>query len=160
MSGLLTFRHPRTGLSIGLPGDWDMQVDPQPSVALVVVEPRTDDSFRANLVVTTDELPDGLDLRLWQEGTDELLPQALHEYVLLDLEDVELAGLPARRRLAHHTVESGAAVTMQQWAAVRGREGVTVTTTVETMELASTAAMFAAVVDTLVLGPDAAGSPR
>lgn len=155
---LLRYTHRSPGFSIDLPADWEMQVDPQPAVAIAVLQPRADEAFRANLVVTTDELPDGMDLAMWQAGTEELLPGALTDYFLLDAEDTVLAGEPARRRLAHHVTEDVVAVTMQQWSTVRGRRGLTVTTTVDTLELAGTAALFGRIVSSLRLDdrPDAA----
>lgn len=151
---LLRYAHATPGFSIDLPSDWEMQVDPQPAVAIAVLEQRDDDAFRANLVVTTDDLPDGMDLTIWQAGIEERLPDALNDYYLLDMENVVLDQEPAHRRLAHHITGSGVAVTMQQWSTLCGRRGLSVTTTVDTLELASTAALFNRIVASLSVADD------
>ena len=140
--GLTEYRHP-LGFTLPLPAGWDQVEDPRPGVAVVAVEPETALGFRANVVVTVDDLPADLDLHSWQAATDEMLPRALKDYLLLDLEHTEITGRPVVRRLAHHLVEGSGAVTMEQWATTAERQGFTITTSVATMAYDSLADVFA-----------------
>ncbi|MGH8867256.1 MAG: hypothetical protein ACRDYU_04585 [Actinomycetes bacterium] len=140
------YRHLRTGFAVSLPEGWDHVDDPQPGVALVALEPDRGTGFRANLVVTVDEVPDGVDLAGWQAGCDELLARTLVDYLLLDLHTVSNERGPAAvHRLAHHLVNDAEAVTMAQWAVLRGRTGLTLTASAATLAYDSLADTFAAV---------------
>ena len=139
---LIEYRHP-FGFTMPVPAGWEQVADPRQGVALVVVEPDLAAGFRANLVVTVDELPDGLDLHSWQAATDQMLPHALSDYLLLDLEHGHLSGRPVVRRLAHHLVEGSGAVTMEQWASSTEGRGFTITASVATMAYDSLADVFA-----------------
>ena len=118
-----------------LPEGWTQLDAEDPSVLLVAVEPDDGQPFRSNLVVTAGSLG-GLTLRDWQVGSDASLPRALTDYLLLDLEHVEVDGHPGVRRLAHHSA-GGAAVTLEQWATVVDDVGWTLTATVPTMAWAA-----------------------
>lgn len=87
--------------------------------------------FRANLVLTCDDLGP-LTFRDWQVGTDELLPRQLTDYLLIDLERLEIDGRPGGRRLAHHVDAEARALTMEQWFVQDGDRGWTLTATTET----------------------------
>ncbi|NYD58043.1 hypothetical protein BKA08_002281 [Nocardioides marinisabuli] len=71
-------------------------------------------SFRANLVLTCDDLH-GLSFRDWQVGTAQLLPRTLRDYHLIEIERLRIDDLPGGRRLAHHVDLEGRALTMEQW---------------------------------------------
>jgi hypothetical protein len=76
-----------------------------------------------------------------------VLPRALGDYLLVDLERVEIDGHPGGRRLAHHVDEAGRALTLEQWFVLDGDRGWTLTATVDTLrydELADTCATAAA----------------
>lgn len=110
------------------------------------VEPRQPDEpgrFRANLVLTCDDTT-GMTFRDWQVATDEVLPRALDDYLLVDLEKVEVDGHPGGRRLAHHVDASGRALTMEQWCTLAGDRGWTLTATCETWSYDDLAEAFAA----------------
>lgn len=139
---LIDYRHP-LGFTLPLPAGWDRAEDPRPGVAVVAAEPDSDLGFRANVVVTVDELPADMDLHSWQAATDTMLPRALEDYLLLDLEHTELGGRPVVRRLAHHLVSGSGAVTMEQWASTRDGWGYTLTASVATMAYDSLADGFA-----------------
>ncbi len=114
-------------------------------VTFVALEPESG-RFRTNVVVT-EQPTGGLDFRDWQAGTEELLPRTLPDYLLVDLERLEVDGLPAGRRLAHHAGPGGEALTMEQWFVLVDGTGHTLTATVETWrydELADSLAGVAA----------------
>jgi len=142
--GLTEYCHP-SGLTLPLPLGWERVEDPRPDMPIVAAEPENDLGFRANIVVTVDELPGDLDLQSWQATTEVTLPRALHDYLLLDLEHAELRGRQVVRRLAHHLVKGSGAVTMEQWATTVGSMGYTLTASVASLAYDSLADMFAAI---------------
>lgn len=89
------------------------------------------DRFRPNLVLTCDDLT-GTSLRDWQVATDDLLPRSLTDYLLIDLERIEIDGHPGGRRLAHHVDAAGRALTMEQWFTLHDDRGWTLTATIDT----------------------------
>lgn len=144
---LVPFVH-ASGMTIGLPGGWELLEDAGHPVVLVTLEPdqpaRTGVGFRANLVVTLDDVTEGVDLDAWQAGTERLLAQTLQDYLVIDLERTALAELPAIRRLAHHRTDQGRSVTMEQWTVVLPHQrGWTLTASVATPAYASLTDMFA-----------------
>src|SRR5438874_2644900 len=84
-------------------------------LALIAVEPEHPGPFRANVVVTVEPLPTGLDVDGWQTGADELLASALDGYQPIDRERTRDGGRDVVRRLAHHTRPESGAITMEQW---------------------------------------------
>jgi len=70
--------------------------------------------------------------RDWQVATDAILPRTLADYLLIDLERLEIDGSPGGRRLAHHVDTAGRALTMEQWFTLHDGRGWTLTATVET----------------------------
>ena len=147
-----------------VPPGWEVVDRPSEGVALVALEPERDPTadgrppFRANLVVTAVSTG-GLGFRDWQAGSDEILDRALTDYLLVDLERLEVDGLPGGRRLAHHTGPHDEALTLEQWFVVHEGIGHTLTATVETArydELADlTATVAAGWRPTLLRGADA-----
>ena len=140
--GIIEYRHPSAGFALTLPGDWERVEDARPGIPLIALEPEREEGFRANLVVTVQRLPAGLDLETWQEGADDLLASALHGYLALDRERVELNGNAALRRLAHHVRVDAGSITMEQWALVVGETGITLTASCDTLEYGVLATMF------------------
>jgi hypothetical protein len=114
-------------------------------VAREPADPAAPDRFRANLVLTVLSTG-GLDFRDWQAGTEELLPRVLDDYLLVDLERIEVQGASGGRRLAHHTGPSGEALTMEQWFTLLDGIGHTLTATVETWRYDELADLCAEVV--------------
>lgn len=127
------FRDPWGRFSLAVPTGWEIIGEPRVALPLVAVEPERPDAFRANLVLTASSLPEDMTLRDWQMGTDALLPANLHDYVLLDLEHVEIDGVAGIRRLYCH-VASGFAATGEQWAVVHAGRGLALTATVATVD--------------------------
>jgi len=157
--GLIQYRHP-LGFTLPLPAAWEQVEDPRPGVAVVAVEPETGLGFRANVVVSVDDLPGDLDLHSWQAATEEMLPRALNDYLLLDLEHTEVGDRPVVRRLVHHLVEGSGAVTMEQWATMAERRGITITTSVATLAYDSLADLFAHIAAGWQSGRNGQGEPR
>ena len=118
----------------GVPLGWDKVARPRPGTVWTAVEPadlEQRDRFRANLVLTCDALG-GLTFRDWQVASDEVLPTMLQDYLLIDLERLEVDGRPGGRRLAHHVDHAARALTMEQWFVAGDDLGWTLTATVET----------------------------
>lgn len=116
------------------PEGWESVLAPAEGLTWACREPADPDDptrFRANLVLTV-VTTGGMSFRDWQVGTDELLPRVLTDYLLVDLERVEIDTLPGGRRLAHHAGPSGEALTMEQWFVIVDDVGHTLTATVET----------------------------
>lgn len=115
--------------------------------ALVAAEPvDVEAAFRANLVVTVEELAadvDGID-----SYTDAGI--ALQRELLLDyrLVDRVLDGDRART-LAHHDV-GGQAVTIEQWQLVSAGRGYTITASCWTLDYDALADAFATTAETFV----------
>lgn len=128
-----------------LPTGWALTQPGVGNIVAVLAAPVPAGRFTPNVVVTAEPLPEGTGLREWQRGVDLLLPRSLHDYVLLDLEHVELAGRRAVRRLAHHVTEHGDAVVLEQWAAPfdgpAGPVGLTVSATTPALAPALGAAL-------------------
>lgn len=130
-----------------VPEGWDRLGEAPPAALWAAVEPSTaTGAFRSNLVLTCDEVGP-MSFRDWQSGTDELLPRTLDDYLLVDLERLEIDGRPGGRRLAHHVDRAGRALTMEQWFTLDGTRGWTLTATLHTPrydELADACAAAAA----------------
>lgn len=141
-SELLMYEHPRLGFHVPLPAEWELALDPMERVALVSVEPDRGPWFRANVVVTVDDVPSGLDLAGWHALTEEMAPRVLSDYLLIDLEFIQWGDGTLLRRLAHHATERGA-VTMEQWSLLAEHTVYTLTGSVATLECIETAGMFA-----------------
>ena len=133
--------HAPSGSRATAPDGWEVLVDERAQTAAALEPARDAGAFRANLVLTV--VPTALDFRGWQRNTDLLLPRVLHDYLLLDLERVQVAGRPGGRRLARHLAPDGTDVTMEQWFALVDGAGVTLTGTVDTWRYADLADVFA-----------------
>ena len=118
---------------IDVPDDWGIGATDATADLVFAREPEHEgrpERFRANVVLVREAL-DGLDFRSWQTAVDELLPSTLVDYLLVDLEHLDVAGRPGGRRLAHHLEPGGRAVVMEQWFTCTTDTGYTVTTTVD-----------------------------
>jgi hypothetical protein len=139
---LVSHRQQAGGFSLPIPESWQVADDPQPGVPLVAVEPDRDGIFRCNVVVSLDEVPEGLDLTGWQAGAEPMMQHAMEDFLLLDLAQLDIDGQPAMYRLAHHLVPDQGPVTMAQWMLLRAGRGHTVTCSVGTMEYETRADLF------------------
>ena len=117
-----------------VPDGWDKLASAPAGTLWAAAQPADLDDpgrFRANLVLTCDDTG-GLGFRDWQVGTDETLPRLLTDFLLVDLERLEIDGRPGGRRLAHHVDAAGRALTMEQWFVQDQDRGWSLTATVET----------------------------
>ena len=143
------------------PSGWDTLRQPPPTTLWAAVEPVDPDApgrFRANAVLTCDDAT-GMSFRDWQVATDEVLPRALGDYLVVDLEKLQVDGCPGGRRLAHHVDDSGRALTMEQWFTLDGDRGWTLTATCETWAYDEVAEVFAALASTWRPVTGQTGSP-
>ena len=152
---LIDYRHPATGFGLPLPRIWELTEDPQPGVALTAVEPQGELAFRANLVVTVDDLEPDTDLEAWQDDCEAMMPDVLSGYQLLDRELSTDGTHPVLRRLAHHDGNGTASITMEQWALLVDGRGYTVTGSVATGGYADVTDMFTEIASRL--RPDRGG---
>lgn len=143
---LTSHYHRREAFWLRLPPDWQVREDLDETTPLVGIEPsddhRHDGAFRANVVVTAGDVPDGLSFDDWLHLNDVANAQKLADYFLLDAEIYQQHGRAMHRRMAHHTVENQTAVTIQQWSTMRGRRGYTLTASSQTLNLQNMAALF------------------
>lgn len=137
-----------TGVAFEAPDGWEV-LDGGPET-VIALEPDDGRGFRANLVLTVVD-NDGLSFRDWQAATDVMLPETLPDYLVLDLERRDVAGLPGGRRLAHHLAQNGDALVMEQWFTVWDGRGCTLTATVDVLRYAAAADTFEGCADTLLL---------
>lgn len=128
------------GAAFEAPDGWDV-VRPAPDATVVIEPDRDDGGFRANLVLTVGDNGD-LSFRDWQNGTDVLLRRELVDFLLLDLEQLDVGGHRGGRRLAHHTGRDGAGLVMEQWFAWVGTTGYTLTATVDALRYPLIATTF------------------
>lgn len=142
---LLAYRHSRARFSMSLPPTWERIEDPRETLALVALEPDRQAGFRANLVVTLDRLPPGLDLDGWQSRAEDLLPRTLNDFLLLDRERLERDDRVTMRRLFHHAAPDHGAVTVEQWATLDDGVGYTLSASIGTLAYDSLADLFAEV---------------
>jgi hypothetical protein len=146
--------HELVGCRVEVPDDWELVPSPDQQ-RLIVVEPeRTEEAgFRANIVLTAVD-NGGMSFRDWQRGTDELMPRQLSMYLLVDLERVPVAGREGGRRLAEHVVDDNTPVTMEQWFALVGSTGYTLTATVDSWRYDEYADFFAEIAEQLSIFED------
>jgi hypothetical protein len=138
--------------ALAVPEEWEQVAEQDVHTPFVAVEPGDDGGFRANVVVSVDDVGT-MTLRDWQAGNDRLLPSVLRGYLLIDLELTQVAGRHGLRRLAHHTTQDNRALCMQQWATLAEGVGYTLTLTVPTLRFAALAETVDDVVASFHLGP-------
>ena len=148
-------QHPRSGTRVSVPDGWEVLCD-EGSDTLVALEPGGPTDFRGNLVLSVVDNGE-LSFRDWQVATDETLPGMLTDYLLLDLEKLDVAGRPGGRRLAHHVSLDGVPLTMEQWFTAAGRTGYTLTATIDSWRYDELADVFADLATRLKIPQD--GSP-
>jgi hypothetical protein len=121
--------HAGTGARMSVPDGWEVSADANDATVVALEPPRRSGGFRASLVLTA--VATGADFRQWQVDTDALLPGVLADYLLIDLERLDVAGRAGGRRLARHVGPDGSDLTMEQWFVLVDGTGLTVTATVD-----------------------------
>jgi len=141
-----------------VPDDWEgaaTDVTGDIVLAREPVRPGEPEQFRANAVLVREDLGD-LDFSAWQTAVDEVMPSMLADYVLVDLEHLQVAGRPGGRRLAHHVEPGGRAVVMEQWFTCTHGTGYTVTTTVDVHRFDALAPLLTSIGTSLRIADDPA----
>jgi hypothetical protein len=148
------YRHPELGFELELPKGIEVRED-MDGLALVAVEPGEPSSgFRANLVVTIEEVGPGTAVESYTEASLRSQGELLYGHRLIDFEMTEVSRRPATRTLAHHAQEH-LAITIEQWRLVEGAHAYTVTASCATLDYATVADGFREAAESLV--PGAAG---
>lgn len=146
----MRYRHPDLGFELALPEGSEIREDLD-GLALVAIEPADPSSgFRANLVVTVEEVSPGTAVEAYTEAALRSQGELLSSHRLIDLEPLEVGGRPATRTLAHHA-QARMAITIEQWRVVDDALAYTVTASCATLDYATTADGFREAAESLVL---------
>lgn len=132
------------GFHLDCPVGWRAYQQVQ-GCALVLVEPsRTEpQAFCANLTVTVSPLEENCDAVLGEALA--LLDDHLTEHRLIDLESVDVAGLPGHRILSIHTHECWD-LTLEQWLLSGEAMQYTLSATAESLDYPAYAGVLRAVI--------------
>lgn len=127
--------------SIAVPASWEtVELGPAGDV-VAAVEPDDGSRFRTNFVLATSSLdgpaPD------WDAA----------DVVLLDREDVQVAGHPGARRLTTHATPADESVTTESWATVVDGRAVTLTANIGTLRVGELARVVDAVAASIAVRP-------
>jgi hypothetical protein len=145
------YRHPELGFELAVPDGSELH-DDMDGMALVAVEPKEPSSgFRANLVVTVEEVGAGIAVETYTEASLRSQGELLYGHRLIDLEPLTVGGRPAIRTLAHHA-QKHLAITVEQWRLVEGPHAYTVTCSCATLDYATVADGFREAAESLVPG--------
>ena len=122
-----------SGFRLEVPPEWELLLDVGNGVAVIALEPPRE-GFRATHVVMVDEFPQAIDLEQWQEGAERLMRDLLPGFRMIDRGRIGRDDQSMIARVAHHDVD-GTAVTMYQLAGIVVGRGVTLTSSVATLDL-------------------------
>jgi hypothetical protein len=144
------YRHPELRFELELT-DGALVRDDIPGMALVAIERETDPSsgFRANLVVTVEEVAAGTTVEAYTSSSLRVQDDLLSGHRLIDVEATAVSGAPATRTLGHHA-QDRLAVTIEQWRLVAGVRAYTVTASCATLDYAAVADGFREAAESLV----------
>jgi hypothetical protein len=148
----VTYTHPELGFRLELPEGYEVATDAG-ALAMVAVEPgpAPASGFRANLVVTVEEVRDGTDVEAYTESSLRGQAELLRSHRLIDSEVTDVRGGPATRTLAHHA-QDALAVTIEQWRLVARTLAYTVTASCATLDYAAVADVHRDAAETLTAG--------
>jgi hypothetical protein len=137
------YRHPELGFTIALPPGSEVRQDAAPGLALVALDPEQRGPFRANLVVTVEELSGRFDdVGAYTDASIADQERALDAYRLIDRTTATLRGGEGTRTLGHHDAD-GMAVAVDQWRVLDGERGYTITASCWALEYDALADAFA-----------------
>ena len=124
-------RHEPAGFELPIPSGWEVVRD-QDGCALIAVEPpRAEPHLRASIVVTLELLEDADG---WEERSLTTLREALNRLRVIDDEQVEVGGVPARRVLSHYVHRAYGGVNLEQWLLRRDGRGYVVSCSTAALE--------------------------
>lgn len=110
-----TYRHKQAGFALPVPATWEVTED-VPECALVAAEPPDgQQEFRANIVVTVEDLA-GESPETWVQRSRDALTDVQAKLLILDTEETEIGGTRAWRTLSHYLHQHGRGVALEQWA--------------------------------------------
>jgi hypothetical protein len=146
----MTYRHPALGFTLEPPRGSELR-DDLGGMALVAVEggPEPSSGFRANLVVTVEEVAAGTGVEAYTTASLHAQDEMLSGHRLIDVEPTALGGMPAIRTLSHHAQEQ-LAVTIEQWRVLSRSLAYTVTVSCATLDYAGVADDFRESAESLV----------
>jgi hypothetical protein len=135
----VTYVHPALGFRLELPEGYEVRTDAG-ALALIAVEPGPPPAsgFRANLVVTVEEVPEGTGVAAYTESSLRGQQELLSAHRLIDSAVTDVRGGRATRTLAHHA-QDALAVTIEQWRLVARALAYTVTASCATLDYAAVA---------------------
>src|SRR3954449_9918735 len=147
---LLTTRTARGGnVSFDVPAGWDTIEPTREGGVVAAVEPDEADRFRTNVVVAFGPVEGTL--ADWATERHRLDEAGLDGYLLLDHEEVRVAGHHGWRRLATYSTPARESVTCESWSTLVEGTGVTLTARVATLRLPEMAGVLDAIAASVVV---------
>lgn len=135
MTGELeAYRHPSAGFELSLPSGWERSENTHGAAVVSVEPPRDDPHFRANAVVTVEEVAAEAELVEWADRSLEALRESLNRLRVIDLDLTEVGGLPARRALSHYLHGGFGGVCLEQWSVLHDGRGYVVSCSTAALE--------------------------
>jgi predicted Zn-dependent protease len=146
----VTYTHPALGFRLELPEGYEVRTDAG-ALAMIAVEPgpAPASGFRANLVVTVEEVAAGTAVEDYTESSLRGQQELLSAHRLIDSEVTDVRA--ATRTLAHHA-QDALAVTIEQWRVVARTLAYTVTASCATLDYAAVADAHRDAAESLVPG--------
>jgi hypothetical protein len=129
-----------SGFRLEYPGGWIVH-DSVPGATLVIVAPEDEGGFRPNFNVVVQELEPTPDLESLTTTHLANLSRWLTDHFLIDVEPVELAGVPATRTLSAHR-QGMYSLTVEQWLAPGDGGIIVLSGTAETLNYSQLADDF------------------
>jgi hypothetical protein len=131
---LETHRHSITGFELPVPVGWERSEEVEACALVAVEPPRGDPHLRANVVVTLEVVPEDEDLEAWTLRSLASLRESLQEAQVLDVETLEIGGVPARRALTHYLHADHGGAALEQWLLLHRGLGMVISCTTAALE--------------------------
>jgi hypothetical protein len=131
---LETYAHPTAHFELPLPPGWERSENVHGCALIAVEPPREDPHFRANVVVTVEPLDEAADLEGWSERSLDALRESLNRLRVIDLDTLEIGGLPARRALTHYLHGQFGGINLEQWSLISAGLGYVVSCSTAALE--------------------------
>jgi hypothetical protein len=131
---LETYRHWSAGFQLPLPPEWEPTENVQGCALVAVEPPREDPHFRANVVVTIEQLEKDAQLETWTDRSLAALRESLDRLRVIDLDSTQIDALPARRTLTHYLHAQFGGINLEQWSLVQSGLGLVVSCSTGALE--------------------------